>query len=168
VRAHVGQFADLGGAELIAELGGLSADHLEQVSDAGVAALGRAGVVAVMLPVACVQLRMAPPPVERLRAAGVALAVASDLNPGTGWCEGLALPMWLATTHYGMTVEEAWLGVTRIAGRALGREDLGVIARGAVADLVLWDVTDPAEGPNRPATPQVSRVWLGGRKPTDP
>jgi imidazolonepropionase len=92
---------------------------------------------------------MAPPPVERLRAAGVPLAVASDLNPGTGWCESLTVPMWLATTHYGMTIDEAWLGVTRHAARALGRSDLGHLTPGAVADLVLWDTDEPADIPYR-------------------
>src|SRR6185437_1312603 len=89
VRAHVGQFADLGGASLLASLGALSADHLEQVSPDGIRALAAAGVVGVMLPGACVQLRMPPPPVDALRAAGVALAVATDLNPGTSYCESL-------------------------------------------------------------------------------
>jgi imidazolonepropionase len=167
VRAHAGQFADLGAAELCAELGALSADHLEQVSDAGIAALARAGVVATMLPVACVQLKMAPPPVDKLRAAGVAMAVASDLNPGTGWCEGLQIPMWLATTHYGMTVEEAWLGVTRIAARALGRDDLGVIAPGAVADLVVWDTDHPADLPYRFTSPLAQDVIIAGKKPVE-
>ena len=165
VRAHVGQFADLGGAELLAELGALSADHLEQVSDAGITALARAGTVAVMLPVACVQLKMSPPPVDKLRAAGVPLAVASDLNPGTGWCEGLQVPMWLATTHYGMTVDEAWLGVTRVAARALARDDLGVITPGATADLVVWDTDHPADVPYRFTTPLVSEVLVGGTRP---
>jgi imidazolonepropionase len=165
VRGHVGQFADLGGAELLAELGALSADHLEQVSEAGIAALAAAGTVAVMLPVACVQLKMAPPPVERLRAAGVPLAVASDLNPGTGWCEGLQVPMWIATTHYGMTVEEAWLGVTRVAAKALGRDDLGVIAPAAAADLVVWDTDQPADLPYRFTTPLVRDVLVAGKKP---
>lgn len=165
VRGHVGQFADLGGAELLAELGALSADHLEQVSAAGIAALARAGVVAVMLPVACVQLRMAPPPVGELRRAGVAMAIASDLNPGTGWCEGLQVPMWLACTHYGMTVEEAWLGVTRHAARALGRADLGVIAPGAAADLVVWDTDEPADPAYRFTTPLVRDVVIAGHRP---
>lgn len=147
VRAHVGQFADLGAAELLAELGALSADHLENVSDTGIRALAAAGVVAVMLPGACVQLRMQPPPVAALRAAGVPLAVASDLNPGTAHSETLAVPMWLATTHYGMTVEEAWLGVTTHAARALARQDLGLLAPGACADLVIWDAEIPADIP---------------------
>lgn len=167
LRAHVGQFADLGGAELLGELGALSADHLEQVSDAGIAALAAAGTVAVMLPVACVQLKMSPPPVDRLRRAGVPLAVASDLNPGTGWCEGLQVPMWLATTHYGMTVEEAWLGVTRHAAKALGRDDLGVIAPAAAADLVVWDTDQPADLPYRFTTPLVKGVVVAGTKPEE-
>ncbi len=162
VRAHVGQFADLGGAELLGELGARSADHLEQVSAAGIAALAAAGTVAVMLPGACVQLRMAPPPVAALRAAGVALAVASDLNPGTSYGETLPIAMWLATTHYAMTVDEAWLGVTRIAARALGLADRGVLAPGRRADLVAWDTTTPAEIPYHVGANLVAAVWRGG------
>jgi imidazolonepropionase len=147
VRAHAGQFADLGAAELVAELGGLSADHLERVSPGGIRAMAAHGVVAVMLPGACVQLRLDPPPVAALREAGVAMAVASDLNPGSSACESLLVPMWLAATHYRMTVDEVWLGVTRHAARALGRPDVGVLAPGAVADLVMWNAERPAEIP---------------------
>ena len=163
VRAHVGQFADLGAAELVAALGGLSVDHLEQVSARGIAELAAAGVVAVMLPGACVQLRMAPPPVEALRRAGVALAVASDLNPGTSLCETLPVQMWLATTHYGMTVPETWLGVTRVAARVLGRHDIGVLAPGTRADLVVWDAASPAEIPYCYGANLVQRVIKDGR-----
>jgi imidazolonepropionase len=147
VRAHAGQFADLGAAELVAELGGLSADHLERVSPEGIHALATHGVVAVMLPGACVQLRLDPPPVAAMREAGVAMAVASDLNPGSSLCEALPVQMWLAATHYGMTVDEVWLGVTRHAARALGRPDVGVLAPGAAADLVVWNAERPAEIP---------------------
>ena len=147
LRAHIGQFADLGGAELLAELGARSVDHLEQVSDRGIAALSSAGVIAVMLPGACVQLRMAPPPVEKLRRAGVKMAVASDFNPGSTAGETLGVPMWLASTHYGMTVSEVWLGVTRHAAAVLGRADIGQLAAGKRADLVVWDASDPAEIP---------------------
>ena len=87
VRGHVGQLSDVGGAELFAEVRARSVDHLEYVSDAAVAALARAGTVAVMLPGACVQLRLPPPPIAKLRAAGVAMAIATDLNPGTSWSE---------------------------------------------------------------------------------
>lgn len=162
VRAHVGQFSDLGGAELVAELGGRSVDHLEQVSPAGIAALAHAGVVAVMLPGACVQLRMAPPPVAALRRAGVPLAVASDLNPGSTYCESLPLQMWLATTHLGMTVEETWLGVTRIAARVLGRPDRGTLEVGAAADLALWDAEVPAEIPYRYGANLIHRIIKSG------
>ncbi|HKE19576.1 MAG TPA: imidazolonepropionase [Kofleriaceae bacterium] len=147
LRAHAGQFADLGAAELVAEMGGLSADHLEQVSPGGIRAMATHGVVAVMLPGACVQLRLDPPPVASMRQAGVAMAVASDLNPGSSLCESLPVQMWLAATHYGMTVDEVWLGVTRHAARALGRADLGVLAPGAIADLVVWNLERPAEVP---------------------
>lgn len=163
VRAHVGQFADLGGAELLAELGALSADHLENVSDAGIAALAAAGVVAVMLPGACVQLRMQAPPVARLRAAGVPMAVASDLNPGTSMCETLPIQMWLATTHYGMTVDEVWLGVTRQAARALGASDIGALRPGAQADLAIWNAEHPADIPYSYGANLLAQVIKAGR-----
>jgi imidazolonepropionase len=158
VRAHVGQFADLGGAELLAELGGLSADHLEQVAPAGIAALARAGVVAVMLPGACVQLRLPVPPIAALRTAGVRMAIGSDLNPGSSYCESLAVPMWLATTHYNMTVEETWLGVTRHAAAALAL-DAGSLVRGGRADFVLWRAAQPADIPYRYGRSLVDRVF---------
>jgi imidazolonepropionase len=164
VRAHAGQFRDLGAAELLGELGGLSADHLEQVSEAGVAALARAGTVAVMLPGACIQLRLPVPPVERLRKAGIPLAIASDLNPGSSYCETLPIQMWLATTHFGMTVEEAWLGVTRHAGRALGLAGAGTLTRGARGDLILWGCDDPAHVPYRyaAATRLIDAILVAG------
>jgi len=161
VRGHVGQLKDIGAAELLAEHGALSVDHLEQVSDAAIAMLAGAGTVAVMLPGACVQLRLPVPPVEKLRAARVPMAVATDLNPGTSYSESLPIQMWLATTHYGMTVEEAWLGVTRHAARAL-RVDGGTLVPGAPADLVLWDCEDPAEVPYRYGTNLVHRVIVRG------
>jgi imidazolonepropionase len=166
VRGHAGQFRDLGAAELLGELSGLSADHVEQISDAGIAALARAGTVAVMLPGACVQLRLPVPPVDRLRTAGVAMAIASDLNPGSSYCETLPIQMWLATTHFGMTVEEAWLGVTRHAARALGAADIGTITPGARGDLIVWDCDDPAYVPYRygAATRLVETIFVAGER----
>lgn len=165
VRAHIGQFMDLGAAELLGELGALSADHLEQVSPAGIEALARAGTVAVMLPGACVQLRLPVPPVAQLRAAGVPMAVASDLNPGTSFCEVLPVQMWLATTHYAMTVEEAWLGVTRNAAKALGLPHAGVLAAGSAADFVVWDCEDPGAIPYRygSAATLIDAIYVAGR-----
>ncbi len=162
-RAHVGQFADLGGAELLAELGALSGDHLEQVSDAGIAAMAASGVVAVMLPGACVQLRLPVPPVAKFRAAKVPMAIATDLNPGSSYCETLGVQLWLATTHFGMTVEEAWLGVTRHGARAVGlANDAGVIRAGVRADLVAWTTSEPGEVPYRYGANLVGRVWIAG------
>jgi imidazolonepropionase len=164
IRGHVGQFRDLGAAELLGDLGGLSADHLEQVSPAGIAALARGGTVAVMLPGACVQVRLPVPPIAALRAAGIPLAIASDLNPGTSFCETLPIQLWLATTHFAMTVEEAWLGVTRNGARALGlgADTAGALVRGARADAVVWRATDPAHVPYRYGGNLVERVYVAG------
>jgi len=165
VRGHVGQFKDLGAAELLSDLAARSADHLEQISDAGIEALAAADVVAVMLPGACVQLRLPVPPVERLRQAGVPMAIASDLNPGSSFSSDLPLQMWLATTHYGMTVEEAWLGVTRHAAKALGLPKAGRIAIDAPADLIVWACDDPATIPYRygAAASLIETVYVAGK-----
>jgi imidazolonepropionase len=140
VRLHVGQFSDIGGAELAAELGAASVDHVEHVSAAGAAALARAGTTAVLLPVASFTLGQAPPPVAMLRDAGVRLAIASDANPGTAPTESLPLAMALAVRTYGMRPAEALLGATTHAAHALARPGGGVVRVGGVADLVLWDL----------------------------
>jgi len=141
VRVHVGQFADVGGAELAAELGAASADHLEQVGAAGVEALAAAGVPAVLLPVASFTLRQDPPPIAALRAAGVRLVVASDANPGTAPTESLPLALALAVRSYGLSVAEAILGATREAAASLGLGEVcGVSRRGLRADLAVWDL----------------------------
>jgi imidazolonepropionase len=164
VRAHAGQFADLGAAGLVASLGGLSADHLEHVSDDQAMAMAAAGTVATLLPGACVQLRLPPPPVARLRAAGCAFALGTDLNPGSSMTESLPLQMWLACTHLGMTVEETWTAVTRDAARAAGRPEVGRLVPGAPADLVLWDATDHRTIPYHYGARLVRTVWVAGRE----
>ena len=141
VRLHVGQFADVGGAELAAEVHASSADHLEIVGPAGIAALASAGVRAVLLPVASFTLRQDPPPVAALRAAGVRLIVASDANPGTAPTESLPLALALAVRSYGLTPAEALLGATREAAGSLGLADVtGALRPGLAADLVSWDL----------------------------
>lgn len=163
VRGHVGQLSDIGGAELFAQFGARSVDHLEFVSDEAIRKLGDAGTVAVMLPGACVQLRLPVPPIAKLRAARVAMAIATDLNPGTSWSEHLPLQMWLATTHFQMTIEEAWLGVTRHAARALALGDVGALVRGARADLVLWRCERPVDVCYRMGPSLVDRVIAAGQ-----
>jgi imidazolonepropionase len=140
VRLHVGQFADVGGAELAASLGAASVDHLEHVSPAGIAALARAGVRAVLLPVASFTLSQVPPPVPALRAAGIPLVVASDANPGTAPTESLPLALALAVRAYGLGPDEAIASATREAAASLGLDDRGVLRAGARADLVVWDL----------------------------
>ncbi len=141
VRAHVGQFADLGGAELAAELGALSADHLEEVSDEGLAALARAETVAVFLPGAWRTLRQRAPRAARFRAAGVSVAVGTDLNPGTSPTTDLPLMAALAVRDAGLTTEEAVLAITRHAARAAGI-DAGTLRLGGPADVAAFPLTD--------------------------
>ncbi len=139
VRLHVGQFSDIGGVELAAELGAKSADHLEHVSEAGARALAAANVAAVLLPTAAFTLGQAPPNVAMLRAAGVTLVVASDANPGTAPTESLPLAMALAVRSFGLTPDETLAAATCNAARSLD-VDAGVLRVGAPADLVLWDL----------------------------
>ncbi|TPE53038.1 imidazolonepropionase [Amaricoccus solimangrovi] len=146
VKLHAEQLSNLGGAALAASRGGLSADHLEWLDDAGVAAMARAGTVAVLLPGAFYTLRETRlPPVAALRAAGVPIAVATDCNPGTSPLTSLLLAMNMACTLFRMTPEEALTGVTRHAARALGLTDRGVIGPGMRADLAIWNVAHPRE-----------------------
>jgi imidazolonepropionase len=147
VKLHADQLADGGGAALAARHRALSADHLEHASPEGIAALAAAGTVAVLLPGAAYVLRdAAVPPVDDLRRAGVPLAVATDCNPGTSPVVSLPVAMHLACTRFGLTVAEVIAGVTEHAARALGlAHEAGVIARGARADLVVWDADHPAQ-----------------------
>jgi imidazolonepropionase len=146
VKLHADQLSDLGGALLAAEFGALSADHLEYAGDDGVAAMARAGTVAVLLPGAYYTLRETQlPPVAALRAHGVPIAVATDCNPGTSPALSLPLMLNMACTLFGLTPDEALAGATRHAARALGLDDRGAIAPGLRADLALWDVAEPAE-----------------------
>jgi imidazolonepropionase len=146
VKLHADQLSDLAGALLAAEYGALSADHLEYTGEDGVAALARAGTVAVLLPGAFYTLReKQAPPVAALRAHGVPIAVATDCNPGTSPALSLPLMLNMACTLFGLTPEEALAGATRHAARALGLADRGTIVAGQRADLALWDVAEPAE-----------------------
>jgi len=147
VKLHAEQLSDQGGAELVARFDGLSADHLEHLSDAGIAAMAGAGTVAVLLPGAYYFLRdTTPPPVAALRAAGVAMAVATDCNPGTSPMTSLLLAMNMVCTLWRLTPQEALAGCTRHAARALGRQrDIGSLEVGKRADFALWRIARPAD-----------------------
>ena len=141
VKLHAEQLSDLGGAALVARYGGLSADHLEWTSEEGVRAMAEAGTVAVLLPGAYYALRdTRPPPVGAFRRHGVAMAVATDLNPGTSPLLSLRLAMGMACTLFRLTPEEALRGATIHAARALGLDDRGRLAPGCRADLAIWNI----------------------------
>jgi imidazolonepropionase len=147
VKGHVEQLSNQHGAELVARHGGWSCDHLEYLDDAGIAAMAEAGTVAVLLPGAFYFLReQQKPPIERMRAAGVPIAIATDLNPGTSPLASIRLAMNLACVLFGFTPEQALASATREAARALGRQDrLGTLGAGKQADFCVWDVAHPAE-----------------------
>ncbi len=147
VKLHAEQLSDQGGAALVARFGGLSADHLEHLSDAGVEAMAAAGTVAVLLPGAYYFLRdTTPPPIAALRAAGVPMAVATDCNPGTSPLTSLLLAMNMACTLWRLTPLEALAGATIHAARALGmHQDIGSIEVGKRADFALWQIDRPAD-----------------------
>lgn len=146
VKLHADQLSDGGGAALAARFEALSADHLEHSSEAGIAAMAAAGTVAVLLPGAFYFLRETKlPPIEGLRRAGVAIAIATDCNPGTSPLTSPLLALNMAATLFRLTPEEALAGMTRIAARALGIADRGTLEVGKAADLAIWGIERPAE-----------------------
>jgi imidazolonepropionase len=139
-KLHVDQLGDGGGAQLAAEVGAVSADHLEYTSEAGMRAMAGAGVVAVSLPLATLYLRQKPMDARAFLDAGAAVAVATDFNPGSAPSFHLPLALTLACTMNRLTPAEALKGATHYAARAIGREDrLGALEPGKQADFVLLD-----------------------------
>ena len=153
VKLHAEQLSDLDGAALVARYRGLSADHLEYLSESGIRAMADAGTVAVLLPGAFYALRETRlPPIAGLREHGVAMAVATDCNPGTSPLLSLRLAAGMACTLFRLTPEEALRGVTVHAALALGLSDRGTLEVGRRADLAVWNVNQPAE----------LCYWIGG------
>ncbi|MCC5854763.1 MAG: imidazolonepropionase [Idiomarina sp.] len=145
VKLHAEQLSDQGGGALVAKYQGLSADHLEYLSQASIDAMAQAGTVAVLLPGAFYFLRETKlPPIAQLRAAGVPIAIATDANPGSSPIIHLPLMAHMGCTLFQLTPEEAWLGITRHGAQALGLQDTGMIVEGMRADLALWDMQTPA------------------------
>jgi imidazolonepropionase len=164
VKLHAEQLSNLNGAALAAEFGALSADHLEHLDAAGIAAMARAGTTAVLLPGAYYFVRETKlPPIQALRDAGVPMALATDCNPGTSPLTSLLLTMNMAATLFRMTVDECLAGVTREAARAIGRlESIGTLEAGKACDLAIWDIERPAELVYRMGfNPLHARVWKG-------
>jgi len=164
VKLHADQLSDSGGARLAAEAGALSADHLEYANKAGVAAMARAGTVAVLLPGAFYFIRETQaPPVGLFRRHGVPMALATDSNPGTSPLTSLLLAMNMGATLFRMTVEECIAGATREAARALGLlGQTGTLEPGKWCDLAIWSIEAPAELVYRIGfNPLHQRVWRG-------
>lgn len=164
VKLHAEQLSNLHGAQLAAEAGALSADHLEHLDADGVMAMARAGTVATLLPGAYYFTREHTlPPIEALRAGGVPIAVATDCNPGTSPLTSLLLAMNMGATLFRLTVEECLAGVTRNAARALGLfAETGTIEVGKSCDLAIWNIERPAELVYRMGfNPLHARVWKG-------
>jgi len=157
VKLHAEQLSSLHGSSLAARYQALSADHLEYMTEDDVIAMAAAGSVAVLLPGAFYLLRETQlPPIELLRRHGVAMAVASDLNPGTSPALSLRLMLNMACTSFRLTPEEALAGVTLNAAKALGlAASRGSLEVGKIADFVAWQIRRPAE----------LAYWLGGDLP---
>jgi imidazolonepropionase len=146
VKLHAEQLSNLGGAIMAAGFGALSVDHIEYLDQAGVDAIAASGTMAVLLPGAFYYLReKQSPPVAALRKAGVPIAIATDLNPGSSPVHSLLATMNMACVLFGLTPEEALMGATVHGARALGLSDRGVIAPGMKADLAVWEVERPGE-----------------------
>ena len=147
VKLHADQLSNGHGAGLAARFNALSADHLEHSDEDGVAAMAKAGTVAVLLPGAFYFLRETrTPPIEAMRRLGVPIALATDCNPGTSPLTSLLLAMNMGATLFRLTVPECLAGVTREAARALGRlGEIGTLEAGKRCDLAIWDIEQPAD-----------------------
>ncbi len=164
-RLHADEFAPSGAAELAVEVGAASADHLSAVSDAGVAALADSPTIGVLLPGTTFSCRIPPADGRRLVDAGVAVAIATDLNPGSCGVEAMGVVIGLACLHLGLLPSEAFVAATVNAAFALDRADrIGSLAPGKQADLLVLDVPDYRAVPQRFGTNPVRTVIKKGRR----
>ncbi len=164
-KLHADEFANSGGAELAAELGAASADHLGAISDAGVAALAASRTVATLLPSTLFFLgKTSYAPARKLLDAGVTVALATDYNPGTSPSASMPLVLTMACSQMRMTPLEAIVAATRGGAAALRLEDVGTLAPGARADIVAWHAASHGEIPYHFGAPPVAAVWKGGKR----
>ncbi len=150
-KLHAEEFVPMGGGELAAEVGAISADHLLVITDEGVAAMADAGVIGVLLPGTTIGLasgRWAD--IEKFRRGGLPVALATDCNPGSSYTISQACILSLACSLLKMTVPEAWAGVTRNAAAAIGlQESVGTLETGKIADCLVFSENHPAAVPYR-------------------
>jgi imidazolonepropionase len=163
-KLHADQLADGGGAALAAEVGAISADHLEFASDEGLRSMAAAGVVAVALPLASLYLRQPPLDGRRCLAAGVIVAVATDFNPGSAPCYDLPLALTLGCTMNRLTPAEALRGATINAAKAIGVEnEVGSLEPGKRADFVLVDAESVEKWLYHYRPDSVRATYIGGK-----
>ncbi|MBU1534557.1 imidazolonepropionase [Myxococcota bacterium] len=163
-RIHAGQFNSLGAVSLGARLGALSVDHLEAVSEQEFQDLACSQTVATLLPGAALTLGMTPPSARPFLDRGIPVALATDMNPGTSMTENLPLMASLGTMQMGMTIDEAWRGITVNGARAAGLPRKGSLQPGFDADFVICDFEDYAVLPYHFGSNHVARVFVGGRE----
>ena len=165
VKLHAEQLSNLNGAQLVAEYGGLSADHIEFLDEVGVKAMANANTVAVLLPGAFYFLRETQlPPIDLLRQYEVPMAIATDFNPGTSPICSVQLMLNMACTLFRLTPAEALAGVTVNAAQALGLDDRGLIKVGLNADFALWDIDSPAELSYQYGVNPLKGLWKDGKQ----
>jgi imidazolonepropionase len=164
-KLHADEFENSAGAELAAEIGAASADHLGAISETGIAALAHSSTVATLLPATLFFLgkqRFAP--ARALLEAGATVALATDFNPGTAPSAGMPLVLTLACSQMRMTPLEALVAATRGGARALRLDDVGVLQSGARADVLAWNVLSHVEIPYHFGSPPLAGVWKAGRR----
>ena len=163
-KVHADEMVSLGGAELAARMGSISAEHLLHISDKGIEDMAESGTIAAVLPCTAFNLKEPYAPARKMIDAGCAVAVATDYNPGSCFCENLALAFLLAVLHMGMTVEEAVTAITINAAAAIAMEDkIGSIEKGKQADLVLLEFPSYTYIPYHLGTSSVEKVIKKGK-----
>ncbi|MFZ0665984.1 MAG: imidazolonepropionase [Acidimicrobiales bacterium] len=161
-RIHAEELAHTGGAALAAELRCASADHLVHATDEDARALAAAGVVAVLLPATSFCLRSSYAPARKLVDAGATVALATDCNPGTSYTTSMSFVIAVACSEYAMSVEEAVTAATRGGAAALRRHDIGHLAVGARADMVVIDGDHWVDIAYHPGMDVIGHVVKGG------
>lgn len=164
LKIHADEVHDLGGAALAAEVGALSAEHLLAAADQGLAAMARKGVVAVLLPATAYSLRKPYARGREMIAMGVPVALATDCNPGSCFCESQPFVFGLAVMQMGLSPEEALVACTLNAAHAIGMaERIGSLEPGKQADFLVLDGESPAAIPYHAGANPVARVYKRGR-----
>ncbi len=165
VKLHADQLKGTGAAELAAEFGALSADHLEQISEAGISSLAKSGTIAVLIPGSVFFLgKRSYAPARKLIEKNVNVAISTDCNPGTSLSENLPLMMSFAAVEMKMSVQEIWAGVTTFPAQAMGLKDRGRFAPGMAADFVVWDAENWEEVPYHYGSVKAHAVYKKGRR----